>query len=177
MSISPESLPAAPATEKEPFRRRKRGCENCGKPFWIETLKQKTKRFCGSKCRSEWNNYGAGIGPMKRYMMRVLEDRLRPRELQKVFAGYFQSRQFRLDLMAAGFIHRSQVDRYRQERERRRPELTAKGLKAAVDACSLQGNKVIRELYTLSARITEIETRAAATLDRSSSGHTTETAK
>jgi hypothetical protein len=130
---------AAAAKLRDPQKFPRRRCANCNK-FFLKI--RKNKRFCSRGCKTEFARYGSAFGPLKDYLTKLIES-ASGGEAEKQFAAYVAGKDFRRQLAAAGFIHRSML-------EPRKPALTPDGLQSQI---TITG-RLMRELES---RVKELE--------------------
>ena len=108
MSLSPQvrrERRALAARYREPKKFPRRRCDNDGK-WYLKT--RKNKRFCSKACKDEYNRYGSAFGPLRDYLTKLI-GKASKEEVARAFAAFVASKDFRRQLAAAGFIHRSML--------------------------------------------------------------------
>jgi hypothetical protein len=96
---------AEASRNKERPEIRRHACLNDGKLYWKT---RPNKKFCSRKCKEEFNRYGSAFGPLRDWLTKLIEKNAKG-EAVRQFTAYLSSKDFRRELAAAGFIHRSQL--------------------------------------------------------------------
>jgi hypothetical protein len=108
MSLSPKvrrERRALAARYREPKKFTRRRCDNCGK-FYLKT--RDNKKYCSLQCKDEFNRHGSAFGPLKDYLTKLIKKESKEAAAAQ-FAAYVAGKDFRRQLAAAGFIHRSMI--------------------------------------------------------------------
>jgi hypothetical protein len=157
MPLAPEIRRTRRAAAKQ-FQEQKaavrRPCKNCDKKF----IKIRPNHiFCSTECKNEYSRYGSAFGPLKQFLVKLIEKSAGERAAAAVaeqFAAYVTGKGFRRHLVDSGFVHRSML--------RKRPVLlSATALRASIKALDLAMNDATQKL---DERLQIQETRAAALL-------------
>ena len=90
---------------KDPTIYPRRHCRNCNKWFWRV---RPNKLFCSVQCSREFKRYGSAFGPLKDYLTKLIETTA-GEIVAKRFTTYAQGKDFRRELAAAGFVHKSML--------------------------------------------------------------------
>ena len=145
MSLSPQVRRERRAQAKkyrEPKKFPRRRCWNCD-GWFLKT--RKNKRFCKASCKDEYNRHGSAFGPLKDYLTKLIQTASKE-EAAKQFAAYVSGKDFRRQLAAAGFIHRSMIKRGVLEM-----------VKEKVDTVLEVVTAVTRRVDVLTSRVARIE--------------------
>jgi hypothetical protein len=121
----------------------KQRCKNCPK-FFPKT--RRNRAFCSAQCKKEFHEHGSAFGPLKDRLTKLIEQHSKE-EAANQFAHYVASEDFRRQLAAAGFIHRSQL-------KKRTPANTPEALRGSLDMTA-------RQVRELEARLLSIEKQIA----------------
>lgn len=96
---------ALAAKDRPPKKYPRKRCANDGTLFFKT---RKNKRFCCPECKDEYHRFGSAFGPLRDYLTKLIGIESKAQAAAQ-FTAYVQGKDFRRQLAAAGFIHRSMI--------------------------------------------------------------------